>query len=182
MKLLIYEELNGEPSVSSNEGGERGRHCPLAHRAGRDRAAKAMARLIRDPIRDWDQHSLGFAMRATVHTTTRAMPSQLVFNRDAIWNIPFEADWLKIKNCKTKLIQKNNKWENAKRIDHTYNVGDKVLVEQNPNRKFREDQYKGPFEIVQVYNNGTIRLKKSNAHGGAIYKTWNIQNIVPYQA
>jgi hypothetical protein len=36
MKLLIYEELNGEPSVSSNEGGKRSRHCPLVHRAGRD--------------------------------------------------------------------------------------------------------------------------------------------------
>jgi transposase InsO family protein len=33
-----------------------------------------------------------FAMRATLHTTLRATPMQLVFNRDAIHNIRFEAD------------------------------------------------------------------------------------------
>ena len=31
--------------------------------------------------------AVGFAMRATVHTTTQATPSQLVFNRDAIHNV-----------------------------------------------------------------------------------------------
>ena len=44
------------------------------------------------------------AMRSTVHTTTRATPSQLVFNRDAILNTSFEADWQCIKECKQKLI------------------------------------------------------------------------------
>lgn len=126
--------------------------------------------------------ALGFAMRATVHTTTRATPAQLVFNRDAIRNVPFQADWLEIKQRKQRLIQKNNARENATRIDHTYKVGDRVLVLQDPNRKFGVDRYKGPFEIVQTHENGTVRLSKSNAHGGAVYETWNIRNVVPYQA
>ena len=50
--------------------------------------------------------AVGFAMRATVHTTTRATPSQLVFNRDAIHNINFKADWNYIKNQKQQLINK----------------------------------------------------------------------------
>ena len=37
--------------------------------------------------------AVAFAMRATLHTTLRATPMQLVFNRYAIHNIRFEADW-----------------------------------------------------------------------------------------
>ena len=37
--------------------------------------------------------TVGFAMRETVHTTKCATPMQLVFNRDAIHNVRFEADW-----------------------------------------------------------------------------------------
>ena len=79
--------------------------------------------------------AVGFAMRATVHTTTRATPSQLVFNRDAIHNINFKADWNYIKNRKQQLINKNNKRENASRIPHTYQVGDMVVIKADPNRK-----------------------------------------------
>ena len=51
--------------------------------------------------------AVGFAICATVHTTTRATPSQLVFNRDAIHNINFKADWNNIKNCKQQLHEYN---------------------------------------------------------------------------
>ena len=68
------------------------------------------------------------AMRATVHTTTRATPSQLVFGRDAMLNVSFEADWQYIKDQKQKLILQNNQRENAKRLPHTYKVGDKVMI------------------------------------------------------
>ena len=36
--------------------------------------------------------ALGFAMRSTVHTTNRATATQLVFGRDAMLNVSFEAD------------------------------------------------------------------------------------------
>ena len=36
--------------------------------------------------------AVAFATRATVHTTLNASPSQLVFGRDAVLNIPFHAD------------------------------------------------------------------------------------------
>ena len=72
------------------------------------------------------------AMRSTVHTTTRATPSQLVFNRDAILNTLFKADWQCIKEQKQRLIVQNNRRENAKRIEHTHNVGDKVMIHQDP--------------------------------------------------
>ena len=34
-----------------------------------------------------------FAVRATVHTTLKATPTQLVFGRDHIFNIKYEANW-----------------------------------------------------------------------------------------
>ena len=128
--------------------------------------------------------ALAFAMRATVHTTTRATPSQLVFNRDAIHNVGFEADWLYIKDRKKRIIKQNNKKENAKRIPHTYQIGDKVVVEQQPGRKHGSDLYKGPYEVSQVFNNGTVRLKQPSTrqNGGAVYQTWNIRNVFPYKA
>jgi hypothetical protein len=132
---------------------------------------------------DWDGvlGAVAKGVRSTVHTTLQATPTQLVFGRDAILNIGFQADWEYIKQRKQKLIIQNNKRENAKRVPHQYNVGDKVKVLQNPNTKFGEDRYKGPFEINQVYDNGTVKLKQDTPAGGVVYTTWNIRNVSPYR-
>ena len=60
------------------------------------------------------------AVNSTVHTTLRATPTQLVFGRDALLNISFQADWEYIKERKQKLILQNNARENATRRD--YNI------------------------------------------------------------
>ena len=49
-----------------------------------------------------------FATQATYHTTTQATPSQLVFGRDAILNIKFDANWNLICERKQRAINKNN--------------------------------------------------------------------------
>lgn len=105
---------------------------------------------------------------------------QLVFGRDAIRNTRFQADWNYIKERKQRLIVQNNKRENANRREHTYQVNDLVKVKQQPNRKYGSDAYAGPYKIVHVYENGTVRLEQSTPSGGAVYQTWNIRNIVPY--
>lgn len=125
--------------------------------------------------------AIGFAMRSTVHTTTRATPSQLVFGRDSILNVNFEADWQYIKERKQKLIQQNNKRENSKRIPHTYSVGDKVMVLQKNSRKHGHDEYRGPYEIERVNDNGTVKLKQDVHDDGAVYQTWNIRNLKPHK-
>jgi len=53
-------------------------------------------------------------MNSTVHTTSRLTPSQLVFGRDALLNMSFEADWQHIKELEPKLVTQNNERENAK--------------------------------------------------------------------
>ena len=125
--------------------------------------------------------ALGFAMRATVHTTMRATPAQLVFGRDAIHNIRFEADWQFIKDRRQKVIVQNNKKENAKRVPYTYSVGDKVKVLQHKQRKHGEPLYRGPYDVVAVNDNGTLRLRSTKPRGGFVYQTWNLRNVHPYQ-
>ena len=119
------------------------------------------------------------AVNRTVHSTFRATPTQLVFGRDALLNVSFEADWHYIKERKQKRILQNNKRENQSRIDYTYSIGDRVMVKNDPNRKHGEDEYIGPFTVVQVNDNGTLRLRKTANNGGAVEQTWNVRNITP---
>jgi hypothetical protein len=117
-----------------------------------------------------------FAERATYHTTLQATPAQLVFGRDAILNTKFEANWNVIRAQKQKMIQKNNQKMNSKRISHEYKATDKVLCVGKPTlSKFCNSPWEGPYEIVNVNNNGTVRLKK-----GVIIETINIWQIKPY--
>jgi hypothetical protein len=119
--------------------------------------------------------AVAFAVRATVHTTLNATPSQLVFGRDAILNMDFEADWALIKTRKQKLIEQNNRRENAKRKPHVYTVGNKIMIKNDPQRKYGEQAYSGPFTILRVNDNGTVRYQR-----GLLRDTINIRNITPF--
>ena len=123
---------------------------------------------------------MAFAMRATVHTTNRATPTQLVFGRDAIHNVGYEADWLYIKARKQHRIFQNNRKENATRRAHAYQVGDQVAIKQHKQRKFGSDHFTGPFEIEKVYENGTVKLRHEQ-NGNTVRQIWNIRNITPYK-
>jgi hypothetical protein len=74
------------------------------------------------------------------------------------------------------LIQKNNQAENAKRIPHTYRVGDKVLFREIEKSKFGSNPWSGPHTIRQVRDNGTVILQK-----GAVIEPINIRLIKPYK-
>ena len=117
-----------------------------------------------------------FALRSTYHTTTQATPAQLVFGRDAILNTKFVADWRYIQQRKQRIIKQNNQKENAKRIPHQYNVGDKVLLHLGDIKTKFDSQYSGPHKIVQVNNNGTVRIQQ-----GPVTETVNIRIIHPYK-
>ena len=118
-------------------------------------------------------------VNATVHTTLRATPTQLVFGRDAMLNVSFEADWQYIKERKQKRILQNNKAENKTRMDYTFSVGDKVGIKQDPNRKHGKPHNKGPYTVTKVNDNGTVQLREVAPNGGAVSQTWNIRNLFP---
>ncbi len=119
-----------------------------------------------------------FALRSTYHTTTQATPMQLVYGRDAILNIKFEADWNYIRQRKQKIINYNNSRENKRRVNYECQVNDKVLltVDETTAAKYRKNPYEGPYTVLQVNNNGTVVLRM-----GSIIDTVNIRNIKPYK-
>jgi hypothetical protein len=104
--------------------------------------------------------STAFAIRVTHHGILEATPGQLVFNRDMILPLKFNADWAYIVQRRQKQIVKDNQRENAKCIAHEYHVGDKVLYSKHGNiLKKLDTPQRGPFEVTKLYTNGTVQLK-----------------------
>ena len=134
--------------------------------------------MVLDDENPWDGTlaSTIFALRATVHTTTQYIPAQLVFGRDSILNTRHKANWQLIKKCKQDFNKKGNQQEIRNRKEHTYNKGDKVLFKNASKNKFNQDAYLGPYTIIAVRNNGTVRARK-----GKITDTFNICNITLYK-
>jgi len=69
----------------------------------------------------------------------------------------------------------------VKRLPCHYQVGDKVIVEQDPNCKHSTDRYKGPYAIHTINDNGTVKLVQGTNKGGVVYQTWNVLQIAPYK-
>ena len=91
-----------------------------------------------------------------------------------ILNIKHTANWEYIRQRKQNIINKNNERENAKRIEHTYQRGDKVLLQRGTENK-QEQPFTGPHTILEVRDNGTVRLKVN-----AIIDSYNICRLMPY--
>ena len=117
-----------------------------------------------------------FATRATYHMTTQTTLAQLVFGRDAILNTKLDANWRIICDQKQRAINQNNQKEDSKRISHTYKLGNVVLYRNDYITKFSQDPYDGPYNIVQVNTNGTVRLQM-----GAVTDTVNICLLKPHK-
>ena len=100
---------------------------------------------------------------------------QIVFGRDAMFNIPFGADWTNIRKRKQMVIKRNNDRENKRRRTHQYSVGDKMLVEARITDKHTEPMWNGPHTVIRVNDNGTLRLQQ-----GIVQTTANIRRIKPY--
>ena len=115
-----------------------------------------------------------FALRLTVHLMHQKPPGQLVFGRDMMLNIKHEANWDLIGQRKQDLINKNNLRENSKRTPHSYKDGDKVLVWTGIENKWETPQ-KGPFVILESFNNGTMSLRK-----GPVTDIVNIRRLTPF--
>ena len=116
-----------------------------------------------------------FAIRSTYHTTLGATPAQLVFGRDMILPIRYKADWEAISARRRQAITQNNKRENALRIQHEYQVGDKVAKKRPGIQAKLSRKRDGPYEVIAVNNNGTLRIRR-----GAITETVNLRRLTPF--
>jgi RNase H-like domain found in reverse transcriptase/Reverse transcriptase (RNA-dependent DNA polymerase)/Integrase zinc binding domain len=116
-----------------------------------------------------------FSIRSTYHTTLEATPGQLVFGRDMVLPVKFQADWARIKMKRQNEIMRNNDRENQKRIPHHYQVGDQVLVQKPGILRKLSKPFDGPYTVERVYNNGTIRIRK-----GPLTTRINVRRCHPF--
>jgi hypothetical protein len=104
-----------------------------------ERAHQVMGNMLRafeleerylDPNDPWNEslQACAYGIRSTYHTTLQAYPGQLVFGRDMMHDVRFQANWDSIKTNKTKIIEKSNKRENLNRLKYKYKVGDRILL------------------------------------------------------
>ena len=116
-----------------------------------------------------------YAIRCTYHTTLKATPGQLVFGRDMILPIQFEANWALITKQKQDLIDRSNQRENKSRLQHQYQAGQKVLLKKPGKLRKMQTPYEGPYEVQEVFPNGTITILK-----GVNSQRVNIRRVTPY--
>ena len=130
-----------------------------------------------DALDPWNDilASVAWAIRSTHHSTLKASPAQLVFNRDMLLNVKFIADWKMIRLRKQKDVDRNNARENSLSVDHDYHIGDKVLVTDQDIHCKLNCPTKGPYNMIQVYTNGTVRVQR-----GAVTERINIHRCTPY--
>ena len=107
-----------------------------------------------------------FAVRATVPSNIPYSPSQLVFGMDMVMRQPINVDWNKLKQQRTQQAIANNTKENKNRLEHEYKVGDLVLIVEKPYERAKKSKLssptEGPYEIIKVYNNGNVRIRRGN--------------------
>ncbi len=130
-----------------------------------------------DPDDPWGYFlsAAAWAIRSTYHTALNATPGQVVFGRDMILPIRFKANWALIAQRQQKNIQKNNTRENAQRLPHDYQPGDKVLLERPGIQRKLATPREGPYEVIRAYTNGTVRIQR-----GIVSQRVNIRRLTPY--
>ncbi len=102
-----------------------------------------------------------WAICSTYCTVLKASPGAAIFGQDMLFDIPFVADWCKIREQRQSLTNCGNQQENAKQIDYHYKVGDKVLVINKGILHKAESAYgKEPWTITTVHMKGTIRIQR----------------------
>ena len=116
-----------------------------------------------------------FAIRSTYHTTLEATPAQLVFGRDMLLPVKFEANWAQLKMKRQQEMLRNNERENKSRIPHEYKVGDLVTLNKPGIFRKMSTPKLGPYAIERVYSNGTVLIRK-----GPVAERVNIRRCHPF--
>ncbi|KAG6608887.1 Pol Polyprotein [Phytophthora cinnamomi] len=120
--------------------------------------------------------AVAFAIRATHHTKLDASPAQLVFGRDMMSAVAFTANWARMLTRRERQTPRENIRENAARIDHSYNPGDKVLIVRKTCKLAKLAQpIDGIFPVTAVGTNGTVTVNR-----GRYTETISTRRIKPY--
>jgi hypothetical protein len=101
-----------------------------------------------------------------------------MFGRDMIHNIAFKVNWDQIKTQNQDIIEKSNQKENKSRIPYEYKVGDQLLLETPGILRKLSTPCTGPYPVMNVYKNGTIRIQKGKKR--IVSERMNICIITPF--
>ncbi len=117
-----------------------------------------------------------WAICSTYHTVLKASPGVAIFWRDMLFNIPFIADWTKIRDYRQRQTDLSTARKNSKRVDYDYKIGNKVLLTQESILRKAECLYREePWTIMTVHTNETIRIQC-----GTQSERLNIQKVTPF--
>ena len=93
-----------------------------------------------------------------------------------LFDLSFTTKWKDVRKRKLQAVKDNNRRENSKRIRYSYRPGTKVLLDKGElTRKLVPDR-EGPYPVVKVYKNGTIKIRK-----GIVTQKVSIRRCVPFQ-
>ena len=104
-------------------------------------------------------------MRTTPNMVTKYSPGNIVFNRDMIFHKTVVANRELIQSRRRSQYIRDNERENRNRKSYQYKVGDKVRIVTTVRErrgKLFGHEHKGPYDIVAVYNNRTVDIKRGN--------------------
>ena len=116
-----------------------------------------------------------WAICSTYHTLLKSTPGSTICGRDMLFDIPFVADWNEIRQCRQEQVESTNTRENNPQLPHDYAIGQKNLICKDEILHKAETKYEGPYTILQVYCNGTVRIQRDS-----ISERINIRRLTPY--
>jgi hypothetical protein len=119
--------------------------------------------------------SIAWAVRASYNSTTDATPAELVFGRDMMFNIKSIVDWKALSIRKQKAVDAANVRENARRINHDYQIDDQVYIIADGVKRKMDSPKDGPYKITDIFTNGTVRIQR-----GPINERINIRRLEPH--
>jgi hypothetical protein len=122
-----------------------------------------MAKTVKASDIDVFLSDIAWAICSTYHTVLKASPDAALFGRDMLFDIPFKADWQKIREHRQWLTDLNSALENKGRIDYDYKVGQKVLLRKEGILRNAESRWhRHPWLITPAHMSGTIRVQRGN--------------------
>ena len=100
-----------------------------------------------------------WAIRSTIHSTSNDITVELVFGRDVVIQTKILVDWKRVVINKEAIVKKGLIRENKKRIDHTYQVGNYILIklDRTKQKQNLNAPYTDPYQLLKVYNNDTVK-------------------------
>ena len=121
--------------------------------------------------------AIAWALRTTVSAGPKYSPANMALGRDMILNQEVKVNWEAIRKYRENKAQVDNTRENEKRREHDYEVGKKCWIVKNKFERERklDKPAEGPFEILKVYQNGTVRLDRNGYE-----ETINIRRLKPF--